>query len=257
MKLQRVIAPLVVLILALGFWEGAVRLAHLPSFILPPPSEILSTFVCRLPFLAGHAVVTLAEIALGALLAVIGGVLLAVVIHHSRVMERALYPLIVGSQMVPVFAVAPLLIVWFGYGLWPKVAVAALIGFFPVVINAVDGLRATDRETADVFRSLGATEWQIVLKLKFPSSLPLLLSGIKIGATLAVVGATIGEWIGAQRGLGFLMVQSNARLQMDVVFAAILALALLGVGILVGLRAIERWLLRWRVASGRTARGGV
>jgi ABC-type nitrate/sulfonate/bicarbonate transport system permease component len=254
MRLTRVLAPAALLMLAVGAWEAAVRLTHLPSYILPPPSAIAVMFALRFPFLASHAAMTLLEIILGILLATAGGVLLAVVIHHSRAAERALYPLIVGSQMVPVFAVAPLLILWFGYGVWPKAAVAALIGFFPVTINAVDGLRSTPRETIDVFRSLGAAQWQVFLKLKLPSSLPLLLSGVKVGATLAVVGATIGEWVGAQRGLGYLMVQSNARLQMEVVFAAILALALLGVAVFAGLRAIERWLLRGRVESSAAER---
>jgi ABC-type nitrate/sulfonate/bicarbonate transport system permease component len=254
--LHRWAAPVIFLGFTLGAWEAAVRLATLPAFILPPPSAVFATFIERLPFLAWHATTTLSEIVLGILLAASAGGLLAVAIHHWRPLERAVYPLLVASQMVPVFAVAPLLIVWFGYGIWPKVAVAGLIGFFPVVINAVDGLRATPPETIDVFRSLGAAEWQVFLKLKLPSSMPLLLSGVKVGATLAVVGATIGEWIGAQRGLGYLMVQSNARLQMDVVFAAILALTLLGMVVFLALRTLERWLLRWQTDSARSTSGG-
>jgi ABC-type nitrate/sulfonate/bicarbonate transport system permease component len=256
MRTTRVLAPLAVLIGIAGLWEAVVRVAQTPHYILPRPTEILATFVQRFPYLAGHAATTLVEILLGILLAVLAGTLLAVIIHHSRVLERALYPLIVASQMVPVFAVAPLLIVWFGYGVWPKAAVAALIGFFPIVINMVDGLRTANRETEDLFRSLGATKSQIFLKLRLPGSLPLLLSGIKVGVTLAVVGATIGEWVGAKRGLGYLMVQSNARLQMDVVFAAILALALLGLLLFGALRTIERWLLRWQGDDLTTSAGG-
>jgi len=148
--------------------------------------------------------------------------------------------------MVPVFAVAPLLIVWMGYGLWPKAAVAALIGFFPIVVNASDGLRAPGEETVELFRSLGATPWQVFRKLRFPASLPTLFAGLKVAATLCVVGATIGEWVGAHEGLGYLMLQSNALLRVDLVFAAIAMLTLLGLLLFGGLRIIERRVLRWR-----------
>jgi len=151
--------------------------------------------------------------------------------------------------MIPIFAIAPLLVVWFGYGLWSKAIVAALIVFFPIVVNTVDGLRSVGGETIDLLRSLRASEWQIFRVVRLPASLPFLFSGLKIGITLSVVGATIGEWIGAKKGLGYLMIQSNALLRIDLVFASIMTLSLLGLLLFGVLRIIEQQLLRWRTAG--------
>jgi len=245
-RVRRTVAPILLLVALFAIWELVARVAHVPAYILPPPSRIVATFVLRFGLLWFHSLTTLAEIVFGLLLGSAAGFLLAAAIVYVPVLEWALHPLIIASQMVPVFAVAPLLIVWLGYGLWPKVVVAALIGFFPIVINGVDGLRSANRETMDLFRSLGASRWQVFVKLRLPGSLPALFSGWKIAATLSVVGATIGEWIGASRGLGFLMLQSNALLRVDVVFAAILALTLVGLLLFGIVRIIERWALRWK-----------
>jgi len=245
-RARKILAPILLLALLFGAWELAVRVADVPDYILPPPSRIVATFFTQFGFLGSHALVTLAEIAFGLLLGSVTGMVLAAAIVYVPLIEWAVHPLIIASQMIPVFAIAPLLIVWLGYGPWPKVIVAALICFFPVAINAVDGLRATDGETVDLFRSLGATRWQTFVKLRLPGSLPALFTGWKIAATLAVVGATIGEWVGASRGLGFLMRESNARLRIDVVFAAILMLAVVGLLLFGAVRIIERVVLRWR-----------
>jgi ABC-type nitrate/sulfonate/bicarbonate transport system permease component len=197
-----------------------------------------------------HAGATLAEISVGLLAGVLGGITLALAIFYFPLLESAVYPIIIASQMVPVFAIAPLLVVWLGYGLWPKAAVAALIVFFPVTVNGVDGLRAVGGETIDVLRALGASERQIFTWVRVPASLPSLFSGLKIAVTLSVVGATIGEWIGAKRGLGYLMIESNALLRIDLVFASILALTLVGLLLFGLVRIIERRVLRWRREEG-------
>ena len=248
-RMKRFVAPLVLLLVLLALWEGSVRLFDLPHYILPPPSRIATAFVSHFSSLFHHAAVTLAEIVLGLFLGGLGGFGLALAVFYSPVLERALYPLIIASQMIPVFAIAPLLIVWMGYGLWPKATVAALIGFFPVVVNASDGLRAPNEESVELFRSLGATRWQLLLKLRLPASLPTLFAGLKVAVTLSVVGATIGEWVGARQGLGYLMLQSNALLRVDLVFAAILMLSALGLLLFGALRIIERRALRWRSSS--------
>lgn len=240
------IAPALFLVAAACLWELGVRLFDVPDYILPSPSRVLLTFFTHLSFLWGHTLVTFLEILVGLALGASGGFFLAVAISYSPVVERTLYPLMIASQMIPVFAVAPLLIVWLGYGLWPKVTVAALISFFPVVVSVAGGLRSVSEEALDLFHSLGGGEWQIFTKLRLPSSLPSLFSGLKIAATLSVVGATIGEWVGASRGLGYLMLQSNALLRVDMVFAAILALTLVGLLLFGALGIIERRLLRWR-----------
>jgi putative hydroxymethylpyrimidine transport system permease protein len=234
------------LLLLLGIWEATVRSLHIQPFILPAPSQVVATFVDNLPLLIRQGSVTLLEIVLGLAFGGVGGVLLAVAVFYSRLLDRALYPLIITSQMIPVFAIAPILIVWMGYGLWPKVTVAALISFFPLVVNVSDGLREPTAEAVDLFRSLGATRWQIFRKLRWPACLPTLFSGLKVSATLAVVGATIGEWVGSREGLGYLMLQSNARLRMSMVFAAIGMLAILGLLLFGAIRIIERRVVHWR-----------
>jgi len=245
-KAQDVLAPVIVVGLLLAGWEWAVAAFSVPGYILPPPSRILNTFATDFGFLWPHILTTLGEILLGLALGVAGGFALGSAMFFSPLVDRALRPLIIASQMIPVFAIAPLLIIWMGYGLWPKAIVAALISFFPIAINSLDGLRAAAPETVELFRSLGASGWQTFTKLRVPAGLPQVLSGLKIGATLAVVGATIGEWVGGQRGLGYLMTQANARLRMETVFAAILALTLIGLLVFGGFRIIERQLLRWR-----------
>ena len=235
-KWVRILAPLLLLLLLLGAWELSVHWFDVKPFILPAPSQVLITFIDNFPMLMWHGAVTFLEILLGLLLG-------------------ALYPLIIGSQMIPVFAIAPILIVWMGYGLWPKVTVAALICFFPLVVNVSDGLREPTEEAVDLFRSMGATRRQIFRKLRLPASLPTLFSGLKVSATLAVVGATIGEWVGSHQGLGYLMLQSNARLRMSLVFAAILMLAILGLFLFGAIRIIERRVVHWRSAKV-DARGG-
>ena len=245
-RLTGLAVPILLVLVLLVAWEGAVRLFDTPHYILPAPSRIGAAFFSHFPSLLHHAAVTLAEIVLGLVLGGLGGFGLAVAIFYSPVLERAVYPLIIASQMIPIFAIAPLLIVWMGYGLWPKATVAALIGFFPIVVNASDGLRASNEESVELFRSLGATRWQVFRKLRLPASLPTLFAGLKVAVTLSVVGATIGEWVGAHRGLGYLMLQSNALLRVDLVFAAILMLTVLGLLLFGGLRIIERRVLRWR-----------
>ena len=245
---------ILILIFLLALWEGAVHLFDVPHYILPPPTRVLFVFFAKFPLLLGHAATTILEIGLGIVLGAAGGIGLALLIFYSPALEQGIYPLIIASQMIPVFAIAPLLVVWFGYGLWSKAIVAALIVFFPIVVNTVDGLRSVGEETIDLLRSLRAREWQIFRMVRLPASLPFLFSGLKIGVTLSVVGATIGEWIGAKRGLGYLMIQSNALLRIDLVFASILTLSFLGLLLFGALRVLEQRLLRWRTAGGSEMR---
>lgn len=227
-------------------WEAGVRLGHVPPYVLPSPSRILLVFFTKLSLFVQHGAVTLAEVALGLTLGTFGGVGVALTVFYVRPLGQALYPLILGSQMVPVFAIAPLLVLWLGYGIWPKAIVAALISFFPIAVNMSDGLRSVGGELVDLLHSLGASEWKIFRLVRLPASLPFLLSGLKVAATLSLVGATIGEWIGAERGLGYFMLYANALLRVDQVFAAILTLTILGVMLFGGVTLLERRFLRWR-----------
>jgi ABC-type nitrate/sulfonate/bicarbonate transport system permease component len=200
----------------------------------------------RLDLLVFHALITLLEIALGFLAALVLGVGLAVAIYASRTVERSLLPLVIASQTIPVFAIAPLLILWFGYGIGSKVVMTTVIVFFPIVIATVQGLRAADPDTVALLRILEASPQQIFFKVRVPQALPFIFSGLKIGVAVSVIGAVIGEWVGAQRGLGYLMIHANAQLQVELVFASIGFLSLMGVGLYGLVSGLERVLIPWR-----------
>jgi ABC-type nitrate/sulfonate/bicarbonate transport system permease component len=183
---------------------------------------------------------------LGFALAVAAGVGLGVAIYHSTTLDRVLYPPIIGSQTVPVPALAPLLLVWFGYGLLPKVLVTALVGFFPIVVNTVEGLRGTDREVVNLLRSFGATGGTVFRLAELPSSLPAIFAGAKIAVAISVIGAVFGELVGARAGLGYLMTRAIAQFETPRLVAAIVLLSLMGTGLFGLVSLAERIALPWR-----------
>ncbi len=227
-------------------WEGVVHLANVPSFVLAPPSRVVLSFITDFAAIVHHALATITAVALGLAVGLGAGIGVALATFYVRPLGRALLPLLVGSQMIPVFALAPLLVLWFGYGVWPKAIVAALLCFFPITVNTADGLKAVSEDLVDLLRTMGAGEGRVLRWVRAPASLPFVFSGLKVGATLSLAGATIGEWIGADRGLGYLMIQANALLRVDLMFAAVLALTLIGATLLGGVMLIEHRLLRWR-----------
>lgn len=240
------LAPSLLVLAAVGGWEVAVRWAETPRWLLPPPSGVAQTLVTDRALLLGHARVTLTEVLLGFGLALLVGILLAIAIDASTVIERALYPLVVATQTVPVPALAPLLLVWFGYGLLPKVLVTALVGFFPIAVNTVDGLRATDRDVVALLQSLGASRWTRFRLARLPSALPFIFSGAKIAVAVCVIGAVFGELVGAKAGLGYLLTRGIAQFQTERVVAAIVLLSLMGSGLFALVALAERLLLPWR-----------
>lgn len=234
------------LALVLGIWEAFCRLGKLPPFILPPPSQIIAISATRAPLLAGHAATTGIEILLGLALAVSFSVPLAMTMFARPWLERALSPFLIASQAVPVFAVAPLLVVWLGYGMASKVLMAAVIIFFPITVSLLEGFKGCDREYRVLFRLMGAGFWKSMRLLFWPWAMPYFFAGLKVGVTVATIGAVIGEWVGAQKGLGYLMIQANARLQVDLVFAAILWLSVMGLGLWAGVGWLEKRVMRWK-----------
>jgi ABC-type nitrate/sulfonate/bicarbonate transport system permease component len=227
-------------------WEVYIRASKIPVYILPSPIRILRVLWEFKEVLLYNTWITLGEILVGFLLAFIVGFSLAVAIVYSRVLEKVLYPLIIASQTIPVFAIAPLLIIWFGYGLIPKVVMAAIIAFFPLVVNTVDGLRSVDSELLNLMKTLKATSWQLFSKIRFPAALPFIFSGVRVAIAVCVIGAVFGEWVGADIGLGFLMKRSNAQLRTDLLFACMVVLSFLGVGLFVLVTILERICLPWR-----------
>ena len=248
MKLARHI-HLVIMGSCLGAWEAFCRLSGIPDFILPPPSRIIQVAVGQAGVLMPHAGVTLMEILLGIGLALAIAIPLAIGMHARPVMEKALSPFLIASQAVPVFALAPLLVVWLGYGLASKVLMAGVIIFFPITVSLLEGFKSCDRKYQVLFELMGATRWQALRKLYWPWALPYFFAGLKVGVSVATIGAVIGEWVGAQQGLGYLMIQANARLKVDLVFAAILWLSLMGVGLWALVGAIAKRCLWWKYIS--------
>jgi ABC-type nitrate/sulfonate/bicarbonate transport system permease component len=243
--------PLAIVIAALAGWEAFVRLSGTPAWLLPPPSALPGALRGALPQLARHTLVTLAEVAAGLAAATALGLALAAALAWSPALNRALYPLVVASQTVPLPVLAPLLIIFLGYDLAPKVVLVALICFFPIVVNTTDGLRAAERETVDLLRSFGASRRQVFAIVRWPAALPFFFSGLRIAATFSVIGAVFGELVGASAGLGYYIRRETPLFHTAEVYAATLILAALGVALFLLVRAAEWLLLPWRRGAGR------
>lgn len=226
-------------------WELLVLATDMPAYILPPPSRVLATLVERWDFLASHAGLTLLEIVLGMICGVLLGCLSALALASFPAARRWLLPVLVVSQAIPVFALAPLLVIWLGYGLASKVAAATIIIYFPVTSAFFDGLRYTERGWLDLAQVMGAKPARELLFLRAPAALPGLASGLRVAAAVAPIGAIIGEWVGASAGLGYVMLQANARMQIDVVFAALLVLGVVAVTLYYAIDALLRRLIPW------------
>ena len=242
---QRSVFPGLLLAAIVGIWELAARFTDVPPYILPAPTAIAERLIRSWALLWEHSVVTLTEIGIGFALGVLFGLALAIPIAYSTVVRNTLYPLIVASQAVPKIAIAPLLVLWLGFDIWPKIVVTALMVFFPVTVTAAEGFSSVDRNLLDLLRSVHASQAQIFLKVRFPHALPQIFSGLKIGITLAVVGAVVGEWVGADSGLGYLLVYANTLLDSTLLFASLILLIVMGVVLFLIVGLLERLLLPW------------
>jgi len=242
---------LLVIGLGIAAWEIGVRVNDTPRWFLPRPSDVARELVESRALLWRHTWTTLQEMLLGLGLAILLGVGLAMALAGSRLIERSLYPLLVASQAVPIIALAPILLIWFGYGLTPKVIVVVLTCFFPIVVAMTDGLRAADRDAIALLRSMGAGRGQIMRIVRFPAALPSLFSGVRIAAAWSVIGAIVGEWVGASQGLGYLMTRSQSQFQTPRLYAAVLIAALLGIALFALVALVERLALPWRRVERR------
>lgn len=236
------------LLLFLSLWELIVRLGNYPPFILPSPGRVYDKLliVLRNGTLWRHTRITLVEIFGGLALGLTTATLLGYILAKSRPIERILSPYIVASQSIPIVALAPLLVIWFGFGSLSKILVCALTIFFPVLINTIIGIRSAERDLIDLMRSLEATRWQVFTMLEIPTALPVLLGGVKIGATLSVIGAVVGEFVGADRGLGFLVNLARGLFDTPLMFVALFTLITIAVGLYISITILESILLSWR-----------
>ncbi len=237
--------PGLIIAASLGLWQGLVKLLEVPRWLLPSPWDIARELVRSRGLLTEHAWVTLEEVLLGFALALAVGIWLAAGIAYSRMLERAVYPIVIASQTIPVIAIAPLLLIWVGPETTSKVIVVALISFFPIVVNMVDGLKSVDPDTVNMMRTLGASRWQLFTKVQVPTSLPFLFSGIKVAIVVSVIGAVVGEWVGARAGLGHLMRISGPLFLTARVFAAIVVLSLMAIALFIVVAVMERYILHW------------
>ena len=249
--MARWILPVSIILGVIGAWQGAVLLFEVPEWKLPAPDDIASELLNSRSLFLEHTLVTLKEVLVGFAIALAFGVALAAAIAYSQTLERAIYPFVIASQTIPIIVIAPLLLIWVGYGLTPKVIVVVLIAFFPIVVNTVDGLRSADPDMVNMLRTFGASRWRIFSKLQVPSALPLFFSGTKIAITFSVIGAVIGEWVGSSAGLGYLTRLSVPLFLTARSFGAVAILAFMGIGLFVIVAVLERYFLSWYYTEKR------
>lgn len=233
-------------LILIGLWEFIIRAAHVPKYLLPAPSGIWTAMKADWStVLEPNALVTLREVLVGFLISVVTGIGLAIVLHLYAPLRRAIYPLLIGSQTIPIVVLAPVLVILFGFGTLPKLVIVALICFFPIVVNGLDGLRSVDDDFIHMMRTLDASRWAIFRRVEFPAALPAIFSGMRVAATFAAIGAVFGEWAGASAGLGYLIQASTANLQTGRIFAAIVILTAIAMALFGLVSLLERWLVPW------------
>jgi ABC-type nitrate/sulfonate/bicarbonate transport system permease component len=243
--------PVVVFALILLGWQLLVSAKNLQSFVVPAPVDVWHALTGDFSFLLDAASYTAGEMALGFLFGAGIGFLLAVLMAYSRLAQRALYPVLITTQTIPPIVIAPPLVIAIGYSIWPKVIVTALIVFFPVLVNAYQGLTTVDRELLLLMRSMRASAWQTFRLVRLPAAAPLMFAAMKLAATYSVIGAVFGEWVGSDKGIGVYILQANSRLQTDRVYAAIVVLAVIGILAVLAVAIWEYLATPWRRRSTR------
>ncbi|NBE54556.1 ABC transporter permease [Streptomyces boluensis] len=244
--------PVALLLACFAVWWAIAAAELVEPYLVPSPGATLDVLVDKSDYLWQHSWITTYETLLGFVIAVAVGVLAAVLMVYSATVEKTLYPILLFAQVVPKIAIAPLFVVWLGFGIAPKILIAVLIAFFPVVISMVTGLKAVDPEMLQLSSTMGARPWQTFVKIRLPASLPHLFSGLKVAVTLAVTGAVVGEFVGANEGLGYVILQANGNLDTPMLFAGLLVMSLIGVVLFVVVEIAEKLLLPWH-ASRRDA----
>jgi NitT/TauT family transport system permease protein len=236
----------------LGFlllWEGLVRLFGIKAYLLPPPSIIWGDFLARWPRILDGAGMTTIEIVLGFAAAVLLSVPMALAVAFSPWIERHVYPAIVTFTIIPKIAVAPLFIIWFGFGLAPKVLLVFLLSFFPMLVNNIAGFRSVSDEILDFARSTGARPWRLFVKIRLPAAMPFVFTGMKIGATNAVTAAVVAEFVASNKGLGYLLLEYNGDLETGAVFATVIVLSVFGLFLYYAIELVERLVIPWHVSQ--------
>ncbi|MBR3326091.1 MAG: ABC transporter permease [Atopobiaceae bacterium] len=243
---RRIVVPLLTLVVFIAAWELLVRMGVVPSFLLPAPSAVATAFVADAPLLVEHTLTTVLEAALGLAIGVVVGFVFAVLMDRFETFYLAFNPLITVSQTIPTVAIAPLLVLWFGYGLAPKILLIVLTTFFPVTVSLVSGFRSVDPDVIDLMRTMNATDRQIFMRAKLPMALDQFFSGLRISATYAIVGAVIAEWLGGFSGLGVYMTRVRKSFSYDSMFAVIILISALSLGLMKGIDLLAKVCMPWK-----------
>ncbi len=245
--------PLALVAVLVAAWWAVTEFELVEPYILPSPADTWRTAADNSTYLLQNTWVTTYETVVGFVIAALIGEAVALVMIYSRGIERTMYPLILFAQVIPKIAIAPLFIVWLGFGTSPKILVAVLMAFFPIVIAGMAGLRSVDPEILELTSTMGASNWKTFVKVRFPASLPQLMSGLKIAATLAVTGAVVGEFVGANEGLGYVILQANGNIDTAMLFAALIIMSMLGIILFAIIEIAEQFLIPWHASRRSTA----
>src|SRR5437870_5031829 len=241
--------PLILIVVIFVLWDLVIRIFKIPPYLIPAPWDVAKMLVAEWPRLWRESLFTAYATLGGFGLSILFGIPIAMLIAYSRLVESFVYPLLVFSQSVPKVAIAPLFVVWFGFGIVPKVIAAFLLGFFPVVVATVQGFKSVEADVIDLARSMGASPLKVFLKFRLPTALPAIFSGLKVSVTLAVVGAVVGEFVGSNAGLGYVLQKANGTFDLPLMFAALVILSMVGVLLFLVIELIERWMLPWHASQ--------
>jgi NitT/TauT family transport system permease protein len=243
-----VLTPIVTILIVLGIWAAAVAVFRIPDYLLPPPQDVALRIVSDWPILLKNSLSTLYSVFVGYAASVLLGIPIAFAIVLSRTIERVAMPVLVMSQSIPKIAIAPILVVWLGFGILPKIAVVFLISFFPIVVSTVSGLKSVEADMVDLVRSMGANTTKVMLRVRVPAALPQMFAGLKIAICLSVVGAIVGEFVGSDSGLGYLLLTSTGSLDGSLIWSALFILIAIGIILFAIVAKIERLMIPWHVS---------
>ena len=244
-KINNIILPVLFIVVLIAIWESVSRSGLVQPFILPAPTLILYSLIINFKAIGGNTLITLFETAAGFFIAVIISIIAALVMDSIVTVKKILNPLLIATQTIPIIILAPLFIIWFGYGYLPKIIIVILVCFFPITVSLLQGFATVDKELLNLLKSMGANKAQIYKIVKFPSAMPGFFSGIKIAATYSIMGATIGEWVGGKNGLGVYMIRAKQSFSTDKVFAAIIVITVLSIFFLKIIELIEKKYMPW------------
>ncbi|KMT23254.1 ABC transporter permease [Clostridium cylindrosporum] len=245
-SIQNRLYPIATVITIILLWQGIVVFEHIPQYILPSPVNIVDTLIKDFPIIAGHTKITLYESFIGFVVSILLSFMLAVVMDNFNVVKKSIYPILVISQTIPTIAIAPLFIIWFGFGILPKIIVVIMVCFFPIVISLVDGFEKIDRDYINLFSTIKASRLQAFYHLKLPYAMVNLFSGLKIAATYMIMSAVIGEWLGGDKGIGVYMVRAKSAYALDKVFASILVIVFITILIIYAIDFLGKKLIHWK-----------